>query len=129
MDNNEAFVFRAKQSNIPPHKVIAQTMINTGKDVDAKGANYKDMAMFFMLAHDGINEACTIGDSEYILNLIISLLKKHIINSTENDKAAAITMAYVVNGLLYEAQQFAEKGNITMQEIADFINQNPLTFE
>ena len=122
-------MFRTKQANIPPHKVIAQTMINTGKDVDAKGANYKDMAMFFMLAHDGMNEACTIGDSEYILNLIISLLKKHIINSTENDKAAAITMAYVVNGLLYEAQQFAEKGNITMQEIADFINQNPLTFE
>ena len=104
-------------------------MINTGKDVNAKGANYKDMAMFFMLAHDGVNEACTIGDSEYILNLIIDLLKRHIINSTHDPKSAAITMAYVTNGLMYEVQKLAEKGGMTMQEIADFINQNPLQFK
>ena len=128
MDNN-SYMFRTEQSNIPPYKIIAQTMINTGKDVNAKGANYKDMAMFFMLAHDGMNEACTIGDSEYILNLIIDLLKRHLINSTHDSKSAAITMAYVTNGLMYETQQLTKKGNMTMQEIADFINQNPLTFK
>lgn len=128
MDDN-SYMFRAEQTNIPPHKIIAQTMINTGKDVNAKGANYKDMAMFFMLAHDGVNEACTIGDSEYILNLIIDLLKRHIINSTHDPESAAITMAYVTNGLMYETQQLAEKSSMTMQEIADFINQNPLQFK
>ena len=128
MDDN-SYMFRAEQTNIPPHKLISQTMINTGKDIEAKGKDYKDMAMFFMVSHDSMNEACTIGDSEYILNLIIDLLKRHIINSTHDLKSAAITMAYVTNGLMYETQQLAEKGNMTMQEIADFINQNPLTFK
>lgn len=127
--DNKSYMFRTEQPNIPPYKLISQTMINTGKDIEVKGKDYKDMAMFFMVSHDNINEACTIGDSEYILNLIVDLLKRHIINSTHDPESAAITMAYVTNGLMYETQQLAKKGNITMQEIADFINQNPLTFK
>ena len=129
MDDNETFVFRTEQPKIPPYKLISQTMMNTGKDIETKGKDYKDMAMFFMVSHDNMNEACTIGDSEYILNLIVDLLKRHITNSTHDSVGAAVTLAYVTNGLMYEVQKLAEKGGMTKQEIADFINQNPLQFK
>ena len=125
----EIYNIDTNKINAKPYEMISSSLINLGEKVQKEGASYKDTpGCIATVYHDNILESYIMGTPDDTVSVLIHLLTRHISNMAKDNKFAAIIMGSVINILMAQTQEYAEKAGLSTEDLGRLIDENPPRF-